>query len=148
MPSPPPPPSQFRLTTTAAGAAPALATMAATAPPPRLVLFTATPDSATGVPWCLDCARSLKGVRSAAASLGAALVEVEVARAEWKAPPGAPPCPLRAEYGLAGIPSLGLVGEGGALTALLGRELEGAAGDAAADGLVTAWVGEKGQAGV
>ena len=135
---PPSPPPRLTLTTTSAGAAPALATLAATVPPPRLVLFTASPDPATGKPWCPDCARSISGVRAAAAALSAGLVEVELTRAEWKNP--AAPSPLRSEYGLSGIPSLGLVGDEGNVTSVLGPELEAAGGNDAAEALVKKWV--------
>ena len=125
--------------TTPAGAKAAIATLAATAAPhPRLVLFTATRD-AGGVPWCPDCARSITGVRAAADALGGSLVEVEVSRPEWKNPGN--PSPLRAEYGITGIPALALVGEGGGVERVLGAALEGAAGDAAAEALVREWAG-------
>jgi hypothetical protein len=107
---------------------------------PKAVLFTATPDPATGVPWCPDCARTLAGVRKALAH--GSLLEVEVTRAEWKNP--AAPSPLRAAYGLSGIPALALLSEGGdgAVARLLGPELEGAGSPGEAEALVGRWLAE------
>ena len=130
-------------TTPAAGAKAAIAAFATSSasPPPRLVLFTATRDAATGVPWCPDCARSINGVRAAVGALKGSLLEVEVARPEWKDP--GKPSPLRAEYGITGIPALVLLGEGGAaVERVLGSALEGAGGDAEAEALVKGWVGK------
>lgn len=120
----------------AAGAPAAIAKLAATSTRPRAVLFTATPVN--GVPWCPDCARTLAGIRKAVTNAGGVLLEVEVSRPEWKDP--ATPSPLRAAYGLSGIPSLALLNDAGGVERVLGPELERSRDEADAEVVVGRWL--------
>eukprot|EP01025_Chloroclados_australasicus_P067232 TRINITY_DN9297_c0_g1_i1.p2 TRINITY_DN9297_c0_g1~~TRINITY_DN9297_c0_g1_i1.p2 ORF type:complete len:455 (-),score=57.95 TRINITY_DN9297_c0_g1_i1:548-1912(-) len=94
-------------------------------PGPHYVLFTASLDPETQIPWCPDCARSLSIIRESVGATGGTLLEVMVGdRPTWKSPDH--PFRQYSTLQLTGIPTL-MRWYDGKPVARTGNELEKAA---------------------
>jgi len=114
-------------------------------PAPQYVYYTASPDPATGQPWCPDCRRSLPAARELVAASGGSLAEVNVGpRRAWREPDH----PLRTLpwLRLSGVPTFVRWGRdaagGGAILARVDRTLERAGTEAEARQVLGSFLAE------